>query len=71
VIAYLCRFHNPACLLLDKTDSRFPPRPQIPAESRCSLDHSDHFRHNQFASVAALRLLIGIAKLVIGFTEKP
>jgi hypothetical protein len=33
------------------------------------LDHPDHFRHNPKTSVAALRLLIGIAKLLIAFTQ--
>ena len=32
-------------------------------------NHLDHFRHNPKTSVAALRLLIGIAKLLIAFTE--
>ena len=34
-----------------------------------SLHDPDHFRHNPNTSVAALRLLIGIAKLLIAFTE--
>jgi transposase-like protein len=49
----------------------FPRAPKSPARSGCLLDDPDHFRHNHSASVAALRFLIGIAKLLIAFTEKP
>ena len=46
-------------------------RPLIPCSNQIFfLDHLDHFRHNPPTSVAALRLLIGIAKLLIAFTEE-
>jgi len=35
---------------------------QPPLRSGSSLDDPDHFRHNQFASVAALRSLIAIRR---------